>query len=226
MNSPSREVVGTKLSFNAKADVGDGILLHLTNGENKMRFSTQACTLFWTCIVVLPSLQSDSAIYETKVFVFEGHRGKTPHVFSIAGVDVSPSIWHFSCFTVCFCQVWLETVCLLPNLNEHLFLFQFNNSAQIMRQQGRLTSSLQAVGGPQTFDIKLSNLWAETKLAYSCMTFGRSWRLPRPDHFVGIVETMINWSLFCVFFFKQCLHNALAFCLILFNVFLHLFILK
>lgn len=46
---------------------------------------------------------------------------KNPHVFSIAGVDFCPSIQtQFSSFTVCFCQVWLEPLCLQPNLNEHL----------------------------------------------------------------------------------------------------------
>lgn len=46
---------------------------------------------------------------------------KNPHVFSIAGVDFCPSIQtQFSRFTVCFCQVWLEPLCLQPNLNEHL----------------------------------------------------------------------------------------------------------
>lgn len=86
------------------------------------------------------SLKSEQAIFmRLKRFVrVIGEKKQTPHMFSIAGVDFSPSIQQFSCFTVCFCQVWLELLRLQPNLNEHLVLFHFKNSAQIMRQQARL----------------------------------------------------------------------------------------
>lgn len=105
-----------------------------------MTRSPQICAFSLPCCLCRVLLRDKPAGCETKA-----SRGTAPHVFSIAGVDLSPvNTTQFGRFTVCFCQIWPEPLCLQPNLKEHLVLFRFKNSAQIMRQQERLALSLQA----------------------------------------------------------------------------------
>lgn len=64
----------------------------------------------WRCWIFTElTFKNHVATNEAKAFTERLMGKKNPHVFSIAGVDIFPSVQHsLAVFTVCFCQIWQE----------------------------------------------------------------------------------------------------------------------
>lgn len=129
---------------------------------------------FLTCFVaVFPQDGNLSSVNQLfmKLKHFDKGHGKKLHTFSITGVDFSPSMQHslLSVLLVFYCQIWLEPLFLLPNLNEHLVLLHLKNlcdNRHVKHQVCRLLGTKVVL----TCHVKFQ--FQERKKTKAGMTFG------------------------------------------------------